>query len=112
MADPDLPSAVAESVIVKQRFAGVVLVCRECEKRSSGPSKLKAKELQKEFKRNLGALRPVRVRIVQSGCLGMCPKKRIAVVAMAPGRPLCAAELRRAGEAEAVVAALQPLPTA
>ncbi len=111
MASPEHPSAAAGATIVKPRFAGVVLVCRECEKRSSGPSKLKAKDLQKEFKRSLAPL-PVRLRIVQTGCLGMCPKKRIAVVAMAPGKPLCAAELRRADEAQAVVAALQGLPSA
>ena len=94
-SDPDL--------LVKVKFGGVVLVCGDCQDRSSGPSKLKAKTVRKELKRGL-VQSPVRLRIVESTCLGLCPKKAMAVAAVASGRPLLAAEVHSDEEAAALAA--------
>ncbi len=97
-------SAAADALLVKPKFGGVALVCGECEKRSNGPSKLKAKEVRKLFKRELHGL-PQRLRVVQCSCLGLCPKKAIAVAVAAQGRPL-AAELHSRDEASAAAAGI------
>lgn len=91
------------ALLVKVKFGGVVLVCGECEDRSNGPSKLNAKTVRKELKRGL-VQSPVRLRIVESSCLGLCPKKAMAVAAVAAGRPLLAAEVRSDQEAAALAA--------
>jgi hypothetical protein len=99
----DIAVAPDESLLVKVKFAGVVLVCGDCEDRSNGPSKLKAKSARKELKRGL-VRSPVRLRIVQSTCLGLCPKKAIAVAAVTPGHKLLAAEVCSEGDVEAFAA--------
>ncbi len=91
-----------DTLLFKPKFGGLVLVCGECQKRGNGPSKLKAKDVRKTFRKELGNL-AVRTRIVQCSCLGLCPKKAMAVAAVASGGSLQAAEVR--GEEEAVAAA-------
>lgn len=98
-ASPD--SRAADALLVKPKFGGLALVCGECEQRSNGPSKLKARQLRKILKGELHHL-PQRLRVVQCTCLGLCPKKAIAVALTADGRPL-AAEIR--SEEEAIAAA-------
>ncbi len=71
------PSAQAPS------WSSVVLVCKECQKRGSGPKRLKAKALVQEARSACKAERP-RPRIVVSGCLGLCPKRAIAVARVGP----------------------------
>ncbi|RZL60833.1 MAG: hypothetical protein EOP81_19275 [Variovorax sp.] len=108
--NPRIPNADALQTF-KPRFAGLVAVCGDCQKRSSGPSKLKARDVQKELKRGL-VRAPIRVRTVRCGCLGLCPKKAIAVGISAAGQPMLCAEVHNADEAAAlpatVVAAWQP----
>jgi len=73
------------------KFAGAVLVCGECERRSDGPKKLEARAVRKALKHHLGDTR-FKLRVVQSSCLGLCPKKAMALAALGPGtRPLGAA---------------------
>jgi len=75
----------------KTRYTGAIMVCKQCQKRSSGPKKLNAKDLQQPLKRALGDAR-LRFRTVQTSCLGLCPKKAIAVAAVtADGTSLLAA---------------------
>ena len=90
-------------LLVKPRFGGVAMVCGECQKRSNGPSKLKAKDVRKLLKKELHNL-PVRLRIVQCSCLGLCPRKALAVSAVAGGKVL-AAELQSDDDARAAAAA-------
>ncbi|MDM0048427.1 hypothetical protein [Variovorax sp. J22R115] len=97
--DTETPGAL----LVRPKFGGAALVCGECQKRSNGPSKLKAKEVRKLLKKELHNL-PVRLRIVQCSCLGLCPRKALAVSAVADGQVL-AAELRSEDEARAAAAA-------
>lgn len=85
---PDTPArAEAASPFVKAKFDALLLVCGRCAERSSGPSRRKAKKLPGEFKKALGPERP-RFRIVESSCLGLCPKKATAVAAATGDGPL------------------------
>ncbi len=59
-------------------WQSLLVVCQECQKRGSGPKRLKAKEVVHEARKALKAERP-RPRVVTSGCLGLCPKRAIAV---------------------------------
>lgn len=89
----------------KAKFDGLVLVCGECQKRSSGPSKLTAKDVRRELKSTLGKER-FRLRIAQSSCLGLCPKKSIAVAAASSNAPTLLASVRDGADIAAVAARL------
>jgi len=97
------PRDALEAPFVKAKFEGLVLVCGQCEKRGSGPSKLTAKDARKSLKRALGAQR-TRMRIVESSCLGLCPKKSIAIAGAAQGAPAMLAEVRNERDLKAVAA--------
>ena len=88
------PSPVPDSAFLAHvKFDSVVLVCSDCEKRSSGPTRLSAKDVRKDLKHQLtGPLR--RFRIVQTSCLGICPKRAIAVVALPASMALKAGALK------------------
>jgi len=105
IAAPERPRDALEAPFVKAKFDGLVLVCGQCEKRGSGPSKLTAKDARKSLKRALGAQR-TRMRIVESSCLGLCPKKSIAVAGAAQGAPSVLAEVRNERDLKAVAARL------
>ncbi|VTU32278.1 hypothetical protein E5CHR_03385 [Variovorax sp. PBL-E5] len=77
------------------------MVCGDCERRDNGPSKLRAKEVRKQLKRGMGNL-PVRLRVVQCTCLGLCPKKALAIAAAANSGGVRAAEVCSEAEADAV----------
>ena len=102
MSHSPSPAAADPSLLVKVKFGGVVMVCGECQDRSNGP-KFKAKTVRKELKRGL-VQSPVRLRIVECGCLGLCPKKAMAVAAVASGRPMVAAVLHDEEDAPALAA--------
>ena len=105
MSHSHIAAAPDDSLLVKVKFAGVVLVCSDCEERSDGPSKFKAKLARKELKRGL-VRSPVRLRIVESTCLGLCPKKAIAAAAVTQGHKLMAAELCNQDDAKAFAATI------
>lgn len=98
--------ATDQPPFAKTRYTGAVMICGQCQKRSSGPSKLKAKALRGPFKEALGDAR-LRVRIVQTSCLGLCPKKAIAVAAVDVGGPALLAEIRREDDVATVAARLR-----
>lgn len=72
----------------------MVLVCGDCEKRSNGPTRLSTRDVRKDLKHHLSHAKPHKFRVVQCSCIGSCPKKAIAVVAMVAGAPLLAGELK------------------
>jgi len=75
----------------------VVLVCRDCSKRSNGPKGFSSKEAVAEAQAAVRAERP-RPRVLRSGCLGLCPKQSMAVARVgAAGGPqwVAAATLRQ-----------------
>ena len=95
----------SSSPLVDTRFAGVVLVCGDCEERSNGPTKLQARQVRKELRRDLVHL-PLRLRVVQSSCLGLCPKKAMALAAVTNGHTPLAAEVCRDEDVAAFAKAL------
>lgn len=89
-------------------WRGLVLLCRECEDRRDGPDAVRAKEVRRLLK----ALPPTgaetgKLKVVQSGCLGLCPKKAIAVVVACGGAPLTVAAVRHAADAVPLVGSAQ-----
>jgi len=60
------------------RIDALVLVCKACGKRDSGPRDLKPKKLAAEFKSAAKGVR-LKTRVVMTSCLGLCPKRAIAV---------------------------------
>lgn len=103
MSHASIDSAAPAAVPVK--FSGAVLVCGDCEHRGSGPKKLRAGEVRKALKRELGGAR-FKTRIVQSSCLGLCPRKAMALAAIQPGVAVLAAEVRTEAQVEAFAGAV------
>lgn len=97
------PADASAPIPFKPRFDGLLMVCSDCQKRSSGPAELKAKDVQKELKRGL-ARAPIRVRTARCSCLGLCPKKAIAVGIAASGEPVLCAEVHSGDEVVALAA--------
>ncbi|MET3493112.1 hypothetical protein [Variovorax boronicumulans] len=91
--------------LVETKLSGVVLVCGDCEERSNGPTRLKARQVRKELKRDLAHM-PGRLRVVECTCLGLCPKKAMALVAVAGGHSPLAAEVCRDGDVSEFAKAL------
>ncbi len=104
------PTDAPQPPFVKTRYSGAVMICGECQKRDNGPSKLTAKDVRKDLKQALGDARH-HLRLVQSSCLGLCPKKAIAVAAVAVGGPALLAEVHRESDI-AIVAARLASPAA
>lgn len=73
-------------VLSRPRWDTVVLVCRACRKRGDGPTGMPAKGVIQGVRRALDDLRP-RPRIVQTSCLGLCPKGATAIAAAGRGAP-------------------------
>ena len=69
---------------LKPSFAGVVLVCGDCQERGSGPTHLTSREVRKCLK---DVLHPAkgRLRVAITGCLGPCPKKAMTIAIVAGG---------------------------
>lgn len=88
------------------KFSGAVLVCGDCEERGSGPKKLHAKDARKTLKRELVGGARLRTRVVQTSCLGLCPKKALTLVAIQPGAPLRAAAVKSEADVAAFAAAV------
>lgn len=86
-------------------WAAVVLVCRDCRKRGSGPDGIKLKTALTEARR-AARQTGLRSRVVATSCLGLCPKRALAVAwAGVHGAPLIAA-VEKMEQLEPVVAAL------
>ena len=87
------------------RWTGVFLVCKACGKRSNGAKRLKPKEVvglvRKESKK-IGE----RVRVVMTGCLGLCPQSAVALAHAGAGSPTRIMAVESAKQAKAAVARL------
>jgi len=71
----------------------LAVVCAECEGRSDGPRHLDSKSASKELRR-LGSDASVRVRIVRTRCLGLCPRRALAAMALGELLPAVTAEMQ------------------
>ena len=85
--------------VVEPRWQTVVLVCGRCRRRNDGEVDLKTREVVRAMARGLGSRS---VRVVKSSCLGLCPKRAIAV-GIAGAEPARAAILRTGQDVEQAV---------
>ena len=106
----DTPDVLAgldgvESGARQTRWDAVFLVCKACGKRSHAPKNLKPKTLVAGLRQatKAAASRP---KIVLTSCLGLCPKKAMAVASVGAGQAprIAAIESRRQLEAFAAPA--------
>lgn len=74
------------------KFKRVVVVCTDCEDRSDGPRHLDSKSATNELRR-LASDAPVRCRVTRTRCLGLCPHKALAAVALGESLPAMSAEM-------------------
>ncbi|GJE57952.1 (2Fe-2S) ferredoxin domain-containing protein [Methylobacterium trifolii] len=89
----------------KAKFAGIVAVCTKCAKRQGLPKRAVRDSLKAELQRGRSGRR---LRIVETGCLGPCPKRALAVAtgaSLAQGRILL---LDPAASPAALLAAVLP----
>ena len=97
--------------LAKTKLTEIVVVCSKCAKRQGlRPSAVRAllKKAGKQAARDASGCRR-KLRIVESGCLGPCPKRAIAVAtgaSVAAGRVVLLDPA--AGPAEALAAVLHP----
>ena len=105
-SDPitDAPPREAK-VAARPKWDRVVLVCKDCAKRKSGPTHLKAKELVGGIKKVSGGIKP-RPRILMTNCLGLCPKAANAVAAVGEDSGARIVAIRGRKDLKAKVAAL------
>ncbi len=85
----------------RYKYPRAVLVCADCERRDDGPRHLESKAGASALRQ---ALRdgPSKVQVTRTRCLGLCPRKALAAVALGAGLPAMAAELREAGDVAAL----------
>ena len=91
------------------RWEAVLLVCKSCGKRSSGPKKLKPKKLA-GLVRRASKQSNTRTRVLMTTCMGLCPKAAIAVAAAGGDatRIVAIASPGQVGEAVAQLTATTP----
>ncbi|MFE1600163.1 (2Fe-2S) ferredoxin domain-containing protein [Methylobacterium sp. ID0610] len=83
----------------------LVVVCAKCAKRQGSGGKAVRKDLKRAFKRT----RPDRkVRVVETGCLGLCPKRSLTFATAASLRAGRLVVIDPATEAEAMAQVLVP----
>lgn len=92
---------MAEAESFACRWDAVVLVCRQCRQRGSGPDKLKTKEVAGALRRALKQA-PARPRVVLTQCLGLCPKRAMTVAHIGPDQPASLWAVRSVDEASAL----------
>lgn len=77
----DLPPGIRE--VTPPWGEGLLLVCKKCQKRAGGPP------VKKSLKRALEALfgrKRAPLRVASTGCLDVCPRGRVCVVATGGAR--------------------------
>ena len=80
---PPSDEAVASIPLRHPGWKHILMVCKACEKRSKGPKKFGAKQLSKALSPALRQARLPKTRVVYTTCLGLCPKKAVAVATTA-----------------------------
>ena len=70
--------------MIETKWDSVLLVCKDCRKRSKGPRDLKSKAVVSALKHAAKETRP-RPRIVSVSCLGICPSGALAVARVGGG---------------------------
>jgi predicted metal-binding protein len=75
------------------KFKRIVAVCSDCEERSDGPRHLESKGVVKDLRRQADDA-PVRTRVTRTRCLGLCPRKALAAVALGDSLAAMSASLQ------------------
>lgn len=86
------------------RFRRLILLCTDCEKRDDGPRALGAKAALRQLK-HLAADGPVKVKLLRTRCMGVCPRKAMAAMVCGEGLAPATAELSKESELEALARA-------
>lgn len=97
--------------MIQIRRAGwkhILMVCKSCEKRSKAPKKFGAKALAKSVSLALREARVPKTRVVYTTCMGLCPKKAIAVATPAADGSVTLIAWRKSDDPAAAVAVLFP----
>jgi predicted metal-binding protein len=89
------------------KWDAVFLVCRECHKRGSGPKDSKPKEFVTTLRKHAGQPRP---RVVETGCLGLCPKRATAVAVAGGGNATRIVAVKSKKQLAAVIPLLRDAP--
>jgi hypothetical protein len=86
-------------------WESLLLICKDCQHRKDGPTRLKAKALAKEIKHQVKDTAP-RARAVLTTCLKLCPKQAISVAFVSPlAKPRIAA-VKKSGQLQDALAVL------
>jgi predicted metal-binding protein len=88
------------------KWQAVYLICKQCGDRKNGPKRLKPKELVSSIRSHVRDERP-RPRILLSSCLGMCPKKSVAIAFVGSGQPPRWLAVRKAEQLEVLLPLLR-----
>lgn len=105
MSSPALP--ILE---VKPPWQACVMVCRKCPKRGGGKkrdAKRFLSELRDAVRERFGKKRS---RVIEVGCLDLCPKGRITVALGSPAGPLRVLLAEPSASPESILAALEGAP--
>ena len=85
-------------------WEGLLLVCKDCPKRSNGPNKVKAKDAVSAARQAAKEQRR-QFRVVSCSCLGVCPKGEL-VMASSRGAEFRVAVVSQLSQIEGTVEAL------
>jgi predicted metal-binding protein len=101
-------STAEESALeeLSPKWQAVFLVCKQCGERKNGPKHLKPKQLVSSIRSHVRDERP-RPRILLSSCLGMCPKKAVALAYVGGERPARWLSVRKAEQLEVLLPLLR-----
>lgn len=109
------PTPATDAILtLRPGWKQIVMVCKACEKRSKGPKKFGARKVARALSSALRQARQPKTRIVQTTCMGLCPKQAVAVAAVAPAGAMHVIAWRKADDAGDALRALlgQPVATA
>lgn len=93
----------------RPRFQAVYLVCKACGDRGNGAKKLTPKQLVALVRREARAT-TLRSRVVSTSCLGLCPKKAVALARAADSAPLAIVAVRSKKQVADAFALLNAAP--
>jgi predicted metal-binding protein len=106
MTIPKAASAIKAIDVLMPGWNQLVMICQACEKRSKAPKKFGAKKVAHALSSALRRARQPKTRIVQTTCMGLCPKRAVAVAAGAPDGTVQVIAWRKFDDANAALQAL------
>ena len=74
------------TMISTPSWRSVILVCGDCRKRGARAPRMKTKPVVAEARRAVSGQVP-KVRVVKTTCLGLCPKRAVAIACLGDSKP-------------------------